>query len=84
MMATKDIVKKENELRRIIYEQFKAKLLPTNMNSIELSEAQDERWYSWIAEADRTWAEIRIAMEAHWEQCRKEIAAAASNSRRGW
>src|SRR5262249_36631503 len=75
MFPKQDIVKKGNELWLIIREQFKAKPLPTNMNSIELYEAQEERWSSWIASADRTEAEILIGMEVHWEQCRKEIAA---------
>src|SRR5262245_3645855 len=77
MFPKQDIVKKGNELWLIIREQFKAKPLPTNMNSIEeLHEAQEERWYSWIASADHADAEIWIGMEVHFEQCRKEIAAA--------
>src|SRR5215831_3066169 len=36
----------------------------------------EPRWYSWIASADHTEAEIWIGMEVHFEQCRKEIAAA--------
>jgi hypothetical protein len=73
-LSEREIVKKERELRLIIRDQLGAKLTPTNMNSMELYKAQEERWCGWIDSAKRTEAEIWIAMEVHWYWCEEEIA----------